>query len=150
MLFLVLHASMSLAQACLNSPYGVDIGEDGIVTYSRDHVTYTLDHSDKSAFSAGVRSSLEIYPVGMGEGPVNMMLEVYPEPTSKFLMLTSSDELRENMFYEVYDAMGQLISKNELMGIQTEIDMTSMIPSTYFIRVTNGAMGEKVFKVEIS
>ncbi|NND77069.1 MAG: T9SS type A sorting domain-containing protein [Flavobacteriales bacterium] len=128
-------------------PHGVEILDDGIVTYSTDQVTYKLESSDRSTFSESVKPSVNIFPVGMGEGPVNMMLEVYPEPNSQFLLLTTSDELREDMYFEIYDEKGTLINKEELMGIQTEIDINDLWPSSYFIRVKNGAMGEKIFKV---
>lgn len=142
----ILLSTSAMSQSTLNTSYGVSFDDKGDLTYKVGNVIYSCSDESK-AKTKETTDPFKIYSVGIGEGPVNIMLETYRDPFSNILLLTSTDQMREDMYYEIFNAQGDLLDKKDLMGLQTKISFDEFIVSTFYLRVTNGAMGERVFKV---
>lgn len=62
-------------------------------------------------------------------------LNVYPNPASDLLNVTSLFQLDG---YSIYSVSGQLVSKGDLSGNVETLDVASLLPGVYFVRLISG------------
>ncbi len=82
---------------------------------------------------AGIRISLEIM--------------VYPNPTTEFITLKIETYEVLNLRYQLNDIKGSLLQDNKIEGNETSIVMSSLLPATYFLKVTDNKKVVKTFKI---
>ena len=61
-------------------------------------------------------------------------IKMYPNPANEFVIIeyhSSSESLK----YELYNQLGQLITKNWIQGIITKLDLRTLSSSTYFLKI---------------
>ena len=68
------------------------------------------------------------------------LVEIYPNPVSKNLTITSSDKVT-SINYEFVDMIGQVIQKGNFIG-KTVIETGGFIPGVYFLKIGNGKTNE--------
>ena len=85
---------------------------------------------------------------GIGQAKeINLMLSAYPNPTAESVKLEIEDGNPEGFGYQLYDINGKLLESKKVVSNKTDIAMSSLLPATYFIKVTKGNEEIKVFKI---
>ncbi len=143
----VLAFSQNYAQTGVNSSFGNASGSEGSIHYSLGQVFYSTTTSSDGEASQGVQKAFEVYIVGLGEGVLELDVEIYPNPTSGILTLSSTVAVSQKINYSVYDQMGKLIERKELISQNTQIDLSALETGLYFIYLSNDIIGEKIFKI---
>ncbi|MBL7138786.1 MAG: T9SS type A sorting domain-containing protein [Bacteroidales bacterium] len=119
----------------------------GSVSYSVGQVIYTTNIGTTGSVAQGVQQPYEIYSIGIEETEGQILLTVYPNPTTDFLILKVENYDNENLFYQLYDISGKLLENEKLGGNETSIDMSNFLPATYFLKVIDNNKEIKTFKI---
>ena len=135
--FLLLGLGGLHAQESVNATGGDATGSGGTVAYSIGQVVYTTNTDASGTVSQGVQQAYEIFTVGIKETELNILLTVFPNPTSDNLTLQISDYNNEKLSYQLFDMQGKQLSNGQITAQQTQINMNSLPTATYFINVVN-------------
>jgi len=135
--FLLLGLGGLHAQESVNASGGDGTGSGGTVAYSVGQVVYTTNTDASGTVSQGVQQAYEIFTVGIKETELNILLTVFPNPTSDNLTLQISDYNNEKLSYQLYDIQGKLLNNGQVTAQQTQINTSSLPSATYFINVVN-------------
>jgi len=135
------------AQEAATSAGGDISGSGGTVAYSVGQVAYTTHTGSTGSVAQGVQQTYKISSVGLDHPAVNLKLAAYPNPTTDYLILEVQGEEAPKLTYQLLDLNGKMLGNNRLTGAQTNIDMGSLLPATYFVKVYQGNTVVKTFTV---
>ena len=133
----LLWAGLAQSQESANASGGDATGSGGTVAYSIGQVVYTTNTDASGTVSQGVQQAYEIFTVGIKETELNILLTVFPNPTSDNLSLQISDYNNEKLSYQLFDMQGKLLNNGQVTAQQTQINTASLPSATYFINVVN-------------
>jgi hypothetical protein len=129
--------NLAQAQESVNSAGGDVNGPGGSAAYSIGQVIYTTNFSASGSVAQGVQQPYEIFTIGVEELDFGISLTAFPNPTMNNLTLQLSEITSENMVYQLFDMQGKLINEQQIVALQTQIDMSQMAMATYFLHVFN-------------
>ena len=137
------------AQESVNATGGNALGDGGSVSYSVGQVVYTTNTGTNGSVAQGVQQPYEISVVTAIEDAkgINLSVSAYPNPTTDYLTLSIDAFNISNLSYQLYDMNGKVLQSKKITGNQTNIAMSSLVPSIYFVRVITGNQSVKVFKI---
>ena len=154
----------AFAQSAVVSSGNSFSGTDCSVSYTVGQIGYN-DYSGNMLFNEGVQQPYEIYDITdetvamQGENSAqrgtldveettrSISLSAYPNPTDDFLNLVVEGDDLGAMKCTVYDVSGRQVSDRSIFVGETRLDMGSLPPATYFVRVTEGNELLRTFKV---
>lgn len=122
-------------------------GSTGTVSYTIGQIDYTTNTGSTGSAMQGVQQPYEISTIGINDIIIDLSLSIFPNPSNDFLTLKYENYKFESTSYELYDSDGKLIETNKLLNNQTIINMSQLIPATYFLKVTTETKELKVFKI---
>ena len=139
LLFLGLGLTGLQAQTSVNATGGNASGSGGSASYSVGQLAYTTNTGTNGSVAQGVQQAFEISVVtGLEEAKgINLSVSAYPNPTTDYLTLEVKDVELLNLHFQMYDMNGKLLQNEKLTGTETQINMNSLPPATYFINVVN-------------
>jgi spore coat protein U-like protein len=137
LLALVLVANLATAQESTNVSGGNATGSGGSVSYSVGQVVYTTNTGSSGSVAQGVQHAYEISVVAVKDATLNISLNAFPNPTVDVLTLQISNYNNEKLMYQLYDLNGKLISSEQIIASQTQINTATLHTAAYFIDVLN-------------
>ncbi|MBR5983394.1 MAG: T9SS type A sorting domain-containing protein [Bacteroidales bacterium] len=148
-LLFVLSGTAVFAQNAVPASGGNANGSSGSVSYTVGQPFYSANVGTSGQVSEGVQQAYEIYDVTEVQNPIsaNISLSAFPNPTSDYLTLLIDGDFINDLDYAMYDITGKEIMQMQISSSETSIDMQSLPPATYFVRVTKGKNEVKTFKV---
>jgi hypothetical protein len=137
------------AQESVNAIGGNASGSGGSASYSVGQVVYTTNTGTNGSVAQGVQQPYEISVVTAIEVAkgINLSITAYPNPTTDYLQLKVESETLKDLSFQLYDINGKLLQTKKLTGTETQIKMSSYVPSTYFVKVIAGNQSIKEFKI---
>jgi len=137
------------AQTSINVTGGDASGNGGSASYSVGQVVYTTNTGTNGSVAQGVQQPFEISVVtGLEEAKgINLSVTAYPNPTTDYLQLKVESEKLKNLSYQLYDINGKLLQNEKIIGNQTSIIMSNLLPANYFVKVIQGNKEIKTFKI---
>ena len=141
------------AQESVNTTGGNASGIGGSVNYSIGQVVYQTHTGTNGSVAEGVQQPYEISVVtGIELTEISLMITAYPNPTADYLKLSIDGNLKSGydlsiMSYQVFDMNGKLLQNQKIKDSQTSIDMSNLVPATYFVKVTQSNKAIKTFKI---
>ena len=146
LLFTVMNSN---AQEAVVTSGGDASGTGGNVSYTIGQVVYTTASGTGGSVMAGVQQPYEISVPTALENTGDILLEfsAYPNPTTDVLTLRTGERDIENISYRLFDMNGKLIKAGKLTGPETPVNMQSLAPSVYFIKVIQNDKEIKTFKI---
>ena len=138
--------------ASVNASGGNATGSGGSVSYSVGQVFYTTASGTSASVSEGVQQPYEISVfTGLKDNTaIDLVYAVYPNPTSGKLTLkldASSISDTKSMIYQLYDLNGKLIRSDQLKEKETNIEMSDLTTSSYYLRIIKSKKVIKTFKI---
>jgi photosystem II stability/assembly factor-like uncharacterized protein len=88
--------------------------------------------------------------VGIEKPSYSPLFSVYPNPASDLLNINIQQSTKGDVLVEVFDLKGQIVIKQKYLAensFKVSIDISSLTPSAYFIRVQNG---RSIFSASVS
>lgn len=138
----------SFAQQNSVTAGGNAYGAGGTVSFSIGQLDFEAANGPGGSITEGLQQPFEILVIsGIEETGINLILSVYPNPATDFVVLSVPNSSIENMSYVLYDIESKLIEKQKLNSSQTSIDMKDLANGIYFINVIKKSIEVKVFKV---
>ena len=134
------------AQVSVNAAAGNATGDGGSVSFSVGQVAFSANVGTNGSVTEGVQQPYEISVLSVAEQAENISLSVYPNPSTDYLYLTTSDEISD-LSYQLFDMNGKLLKSEKIIGNQTIIDMQDLVSATYFVKVNQGNKTVKSFKI---
>ena len=134
------------AQVSVNAAGGDAASDGGSVSFSVGQVVFGANAGTNGSVTEGVQQPYEISVLSVVEQAENISLSVYPNPSTDYLYLTSSDEI-SNLSYQLFDMNGKLLQSEKIVGNQTNINMQGLVSATYFVKVSQGNKTVKSFKI---
>ncbi|MDA3816335.1 MAG: T9SS type A sorting domain-containing protein [Prolixibacteraceae bacterium] len=125
------------AQEAVTATGGDASGSGGTVSYSVGQVAYQTQTGTNGSVAEGVQQPYEISAVtGIEEAEgIHLSVTAYPNPTTDYLTLEVKDFELSTLHFQLFNMNGKLLQTKKLTGIETQIDMNSYVPSTYFVKV---------------
>jgi hypothetical protein len=129
--------STVLAQESVNATGGNATGSGGSASYSVGQVAYKTHTGTNGSVAEGVQQPYEISVVtGLEEAKnISLTVSAYPNPTTDYLTLEIDGEVQTQYIASLYDMNGKLLQSEKITGNQTSIDMSNLVPATYFVKV---------------
>ena len=145
----VLLGTAVFAQNAVTASGGNANGGSGSVSYTVGQTFYSANEGTSGQVSEGVQQAYEIYDVTEIQNLIsaNISLSAFPNPTSDFLTLRIDSDYIDGLNCTMYDISGKEIMQQQVGSSETSIDMQSLSPATYFVRVTKGKNEIKTFKI---
>jgi CRISPR/Cas system-associated endoribonuclease Cas2 len=149
LLFLVVEFPGMQAQEATTTAGGNISGGGGSVCYSVGQVGYTNNTGTNGSVAQGVQQPFKIAVVtSLYEAKgITIQYSVYPNPVTDILILKINSELSSLYMVSLYDINGRCLEVKKIIGIETDIDMKNRLPATYFLKVTDGNIVVKTFKI---
>ena len=136
------------AQNAVPASGGNGTGSGGTVSYTVGQVVYTTI-TNSGSVAQGVQQPYEISVITAIEAAKEISLEmsVYPNPATDYLKLVIDGEVKTQSIASLYDINGNLLRTVKIEGQETIISMQTLLPSTYFLKVTDNKKVIKTFKI---
>lgn len=137
------------AQESVNATGGNASGSGGSASYSVGQVVYTTNTGTTGSVAQGVQQPYEISVItGIEEAEgINISLKAYPNPTTGYLQLKVESEKLNDLSFQLYDMNGKLLQTKKITSTVNQIDMSSYVSATYFVRVITESKLIKEFKI---
>jgi len=74
-----------------------------------------------------------------------IQMSVFPNPVKDHLILQIGDP--QGFHYMLYDILGELVERGQVLGEQTTIDFSSLAPAIYILRVTDNQKEARLFQI---
>ncbi len=139
----------TFAQQATTASGGDAAGSGGSAAYSVGQIVYTTNTGTTGSVAQGVQQAYEISVVTgiKNETKINMSLVVFPNPTTNFLNLQIADLKKEQLVYQLTDALGKLIIENKITESSTQINMNAQAEAIYFLNIIQNNQTVKTFKI---
>ena len=137
------------AQESVNATGNNTSGTGGSTSYSVGQLVYTTNTATNGSVVQGVQQPYEISVVtGLEEAKgINLSISVYPNPTTYNLTLEVKNFELSNLNFQLYDIQGKLLQNEIITDNRTSIDMSNLVPATYFVKVIQSDQEVKTFKI---
>ena len=149
LLFLTMTNMCLYGQETTVTTGGEITGSGGTVSYSIGQVLYTTNSSTVNSEAQGVQQPYEISIVlGMQkqEG-IKLTCNVYPNPSTTFLVLEVENYSIKNLYYQLYDMSGKLLKNQRIESTKSTINMIDYLESAYLLQVVSESTTIQSFKV---
>ena len=134
------------AQVSMNAAGGNAAGDGGFVSFSVGQTAFSANVGSNGSVTQGVQQPYEISVLSVSEQAENISLSAYPNPSTDYLYLTSSEEISD-LSYQLFDMNGRLLKSKKIVGNQSNIDMQGLVSATYFVKINQGNKTVKTFKI---
>jgi hypothetical protein len=136
------------AQETILTSGGNSNGIDGSASYSIGQLVYTNNIGTNGTVAQGVQQPFEISVfTGIEENNIELMINVFPNPTPDYLNLFVQNINVKNLNYALFSLEGKLLFEEEIYGTCTKINLSGYSSSTLFLQVRNNQKTVKTFKI---
>ncbi|MBL0309182.1 MAG: T9SS type A sorting domain-containing protein [Bacteroidetes bacterium] len=137
------------AQQSTTAAGGDATSTGGSISYSIGQVAYIAATGGGASLSQGVQQPYEIYTLSVkDEAPyINLLLSVYPNPTTNLLTLKVENNETQNLSYRLTDLKGQVLGNRSVEESETNIPVSQFAAGIYFLTVSENQKEIKQFKI---
>ena len=146
-LLLSMTISVINAQEAVLTTGGDSSSSSGSLAYSVGQVVYTTNSNNDGTLSKGVQQAFEIFTLSIDDNRLDILLSVYPNPTTSHINLRIDDQLNKGLSYQLYDLRGRLLLQGDITDKITQVDMQKLQSATYMINILQDHKRVKSFKV---
>lgn len=136
------------AQESINTTGGNAMGDGGSASYSIGQVFYTTNTGDNGSVAQGVQQAFEISVLGVEDlDETEPSVTVYPNPTADYLTLEVKELDLSSLTFQMFDLQGKLLQNQKIVNNRTNIVMSTLPVSTYFVKVSQENREVKTFRI---
>ena len=139
--------SVIYAQEAVLITGGDSSSSSGSLAYSVGQVVYTSDSNNDGTVNKGVQQAFEIFTLSIDDNRLDILLSVYPNPTTSHINLRIDDQLSKGLSFQLYDLHGRLLRQENITDKITQIDMQKLQSATYLVNILQDHKRVKSFKV---
>lgn len=147
-IFLIVNTFTISAQENTITTGGESTGTNGSVSYTIGQPFYTEVADQDNYLIEGVQQPYEVSIIsGVENNTVNLSITAFPNPTTNYFTLESENWSDNATFYTVSNISGVLIQRGEIENKTTQIDISTLPNSTYFVTIKDSKTVLKTFQV---
>jgi hypothetical protein len=124
-------------------------GSGGTASYTVGQVSYITNAGTGGSVAQGVQQAYVVSIVSEIDesNDITLRFSAYPNPVTGILTLRIEGNIHIRYVVSLYDVKGICLENKDTEGIETDIDLSKLVPSTYFLKVTNDNKVLKTFKI---
>lgn len=140
--------SLFKAQSAVMTTGANATGGNGTVSYSVGQAAYFVKGTNREV-SEGVQQVYEITTLATHEisNSTEEGILLYPNPFKDFVYLDFTTNKFKGSEYQLFDAAGKLIKKNNITESKSELNFSSLPSAMYIIRINQEGRNIKTFKI---
>lgn len=148
-LFLLAFCGICIGQQTISTAGGEASGTGSTVSFTIGQIAYTSVDGNDGSVSEGVQHPYEIFDIkdNLNIPGIDLELSVYPNPVRDYLLLKAKDFTSSNLAYRLYDSEGKLLESKTLSNDETYIPIDMLVPSVYYLRISENLIEVKTFKI---
>jgi len=141
--------SNCFAQQSPTSSGGDLIGSTGSISYSIGQIDYNINSGSNGYTIEGVQQPYEISEVLATENFSEPITDVsiYPNPSTDILTLKMTNSENLNLNFKLIDINGKVIKSDKVASDITEITVSDLPSSIYFLQILNQNKEVKNYKI---
>jgi hypothetical protein len=144
----IIFPTIIFAQSDLTTGGGEIKGEGGTVSQSIGQLSYTTIGDDNYQATQGVIQVYDIQVIsGIENTAIGLFYNAYPNPVADMLTLMVENYDKQQLEYELFDALGKRIGTGKITDKMTLISTIDLIPAAYYLHVMHRGKAEKSFKI---
>ena len=149
LLFLGIATTSLYAQEAVPATGGEASGTGGTVSYTVGQVLYNTNSGTSNSEAQGVQQPYEIsIVVGIeAQQGISLSCQVYPNPSTNYLVLEVENYDMEDLQYHLYDVAGKLLKSDRVQSVSTMINMSDYVPASYLLQVLSESKTIQTFKI---
>ena len=149
LLFLGIATTSLYAQEAVPATGGEASGTGGTFSYTVGQVLYNTNSGTSNSEAQGVQQPYEIsIVVGIeAQQGISLSCQVYPNPSTNYLVLEVENYDMEDLQYHLYDVAGKLLKSDRVQSISTTINMSDYVPASYLLQVLSESKTIQTFKI---
>ena len=121
--------------------------ENGSLSYTiGEGVAQTLMNGDKAITQGFHQTTMSVSMVSQIKD-LDFSISVSPNPASNFLMIKVTKENLYGLQYFLFDINGKLITQEKLVGPETFVSVDQLKKGFYIIKIQEGILELKAFKI---
>lgn len=148
-LLLAMSAASIQAQEAVGSAGGTASTNGGSVSYTVGQIVYTTNSATAGSVEQGVQQAYSISVISAlpnTEG-IRVSCAAYPNPTSDYLTLSLAGFKSDNLRFDLFDNNGRVVKQANIAKEETKIEMSDLVSSNYFLKITSGDTIVKTFTI---
>lgn len=148
LILLLTSVSLFKAQSAVMTTGANATGGNGMVSYSVGQAAYLVKGTNREV-SEGVQQVYEITTLATHEisNSTEEGILLYPNPFKDFVYLDFTTNKFKGSEYQLFDAAGKLIKKNNITESKSELNFSSLPSAMYIIRINQEGRNIKTFKI---
>lgn len=141
-------SSLLYAQEVVTTTGGNGSGAGGSVSYTVGQVVNNIYRTSSGSVTEGIQQPYEIsVETDVESMDINLMITVFPNPTSDYLTIQVHYLRKEELFYKLYRIDGKLITKGKINDKETKLKTEDLTTAVYLLSISNNKKEIKVFKI---
>jgi len=146
---LLLSVTLMQAQVSIPATGNNFTGNGGTINFTVGQIAYSTNNGTSGFVIQGVQQPYEISTVTcIDEAKViGLYYSICPNPTTDYVVLKTENYKIEKLQYQLFDLKGTLLETRKIENVETNIDMTKYICTTYILKIIDDNKNVKVFKL---
>lgn len=70
---------------------------------------------------------------------ISLSCQVYPNPSTSYLVLEVENDDFSDLQYQLYDMAGKLLKNDRVVSMTSRINMSDYVPASYLLQVLSGS-----------
>lgn len=139
----------SFAQEAVLPAGGDGSGSGGSVAFSVGQILYTSSGGVSDELTHGVQQPYEISVIiGLEKfKEIGLSLSTFPNPVTDLLILKVESAIWKDLNFQMYSGDGKILISDKLVNSETNIDMSTLAPGLYLLKVSMEKDPVRTFKV---
>lgn len=137
------------AQETIPAAGGNASGSGGSMSFTAGQAGYITHTSTTGSVAQGVQQALVVTVVNAVDNTEDIALELsaYPNPVTDLLILKTGDTVTSAFAYQLFDLSGRLRQHDRVKENTAIINMGSLPPATYLLKVIRNNATVKTFQI---
>ncbi|WP_028982093.1 T9SS type A sorting domain-containing protein [Sporocytophaga myxococcoides] len=135
------------AQSSTVSAGGEGSGSGGTVSYSIGLTSFEASSGTSGSVSTGVQHAYVSVVSGVDHPEINLLAEVYPNPTANTVTLKVDGISTDNLSFVLLDINGNVLEQSQLNSNSTTINLENLSNTTFLLKVFRKKQVLKTFKI---
>jgi len=135
------------AQNSTVSAGGEGSGSGGTVSYSIGLTSFETSTGTSGSVAAGVQHANVSVLSGVDHPEINLLAEVYPNPTANNVTLKVDGISTDNLSFVLLDITGNVLQQSPVNNSSTTINLENLSNTTFLLKVFRKKQELKTFKI---
>lgn len=135
------------AQSSTVTAGGEGSGSGGTVSYSIGLTNFEASSGTSGSVAAGVQHAYVTVVSGVDHPEINLLAEVYPNPTANHVTLKVDEIGTNNLSFVLLDITGNVLQQSSVISSSTIINLENLSNTTYLLKVFRKKQELKTFKI---